>query len=123
MSDINTIILTGTLVHDPELRYTEESQIAYCKFTLSVERYQREAMQKSGKVEYDLVNCITWRGSAEFVANYLDRGTPVYIEGRLAVHRYTTQDGDKRVEAEVSAHIINSLETKAASEERRSRRQ
>lgn len=105
---MNTVVLSGRLTARPELRYTS-SNIAYSRFSIAIDRpYSNE----DGEKETDFINIIVWRKQAENVAEYLDKGSLVGIEGRLQNDRYTDKDGNNRSILTVLANHVEFLNTK-----------
>ncbi|HHV71822.1 MAG TPA: single-stranded DNA-binding protein [Clostridia bacterium] len=103
---LNRIILIGRLTRDPELRYTP-SGVAVASFTLAVER---PFVSQSGEREVDFIDIVVWRKLAETVANHLNKGRLVAVDGRLQVRSYETQEGQKRRVAEVVADNVRFLD-------------
>ena len=99
---LNRIILIGRLTRDPELKYTPQGT-AVATFTLAVNR-------KFNKDETDFIDIVVWRGQAENVAQFLNKGRLAAVEGRLQIRSYETQDGQKRRVAEVVADDVRFLE-------------
>lgn len=98
----NKIILVGNLGRDPELRYTPQGD-PVCSFTLATN--ERKKNRETGDSE-DLATWFKvtlWRRQAEVASQYLAKGKPVYIEGRLRVEEYTDRDGKTRHSLEVTA--------------------
>lgn len=104
---LNKVILIGRLATDPELRYTP-SGTAVTSFRLAVDR--RMAPNAQGEKETDFIDIVAWQQSAEFAANYLNKGRLVAVEGRLQIRNWVAQDGTKRRSAEVVANDLRSLE-------------
>jgi len=111
---MNRVCLVGRLTAKPELRYTG-SNIPYARFTVAVNRTFSNAQ---GERETDFINVIVWRRQAENVANYLDKGSQVSIEGRLQTGSYTDKDGNKRYTTDVAADSVQFLDTKKQAEAR-----
>jgi single-strand DNA-binding protein len=99
----NKVFLIGNLTKDPELRCTP-SGIPVVRFTLAVNR----PTAKSEKNEVDFINIVAWRRLAEICGEYLKKGRPVSIEGRLQIRTYE-KDGEKRIFAEVVADGMQML--------------
>ncbi len=87
----NKVFLIGNLTKDPELRYTP-SGIPVVRFTVAVNR----PSAKSEKNEVDFINVVAWRRLAEICGEYLKKGRPVSIEGRLQIRPYE-KDGEKKI--------------------------
>lgn len=99
---LNKIILMGRLVRDPELN-TTNSGIAVCKFTVAVNRpYVKDKEQKA-----DFINVTAWRGTAEFVSKYFNKGSIIIVEGKLQNNDYTDKDGVKHYSMQVMADGVN----------------
>ena len=93
---MNRVILLGRLARDPELRQTVNN-VAVASFAVAVNRsYQTEKEQLA-----DFIECVAWRGTAEFVARYFAKGDPIALEGRLQVRSYEDKQGNKRRAYEV----------------------
>lgn len=99
----NKVFLIGNLTKDPELRYTP-SGIPVARFTIAVNR----PSAKSEKSEADFINVVAWRRLAEICGEYLKKGRPVSIEGRLQIRPYE-KDGEKKTFAEVVAEGMQML--------------
>src|SRR5262245_59554029 len=81
MPSFNKVIIAGNLTRDPELRYTPKGT-AVARFTLAVNRtYSGEAGEK--KEEVSFIDVDAWARQAEVIAQYLKKGRPVLVEGRL----------------------------------------
>lgn len=103
---LNTVILIGRLVRDPELRFTP-SGVAVGNFTIAVDR---PFTNQQGERETDFIDIVVWRKLAENCANYLSKGRLVAVEGRLQVRTYETQEGQRRRVAEVVANEVRFLD-------------
>jgi single-strand DNA-binding protein len=104
---LNKVILIGRLATEPELRYTP-SGVAVTSFRLAVNR--PVARNEAGEQEADFIDIVAWRQSAEFAANYLNKGRLVAVDGRLQIRNWVAQDGTKRRNAEVVAFDLRSLD-------------
>lgn len=112
---VNNVVLVGRLGKDPELKYTA-SGTAFARFRLAVDRRGRR--DESGEKQTDWIDVVTWEQNAEFVGNYLDRGSLVAVEGRIQTRSWQTQDGQKRWSVEVNAFRVTALESRAERERR-----
>ena len=101
----NKVFLIGNLARDPELRYTP-SGIPVARFAVAVNR--PKSKNNPEKSEVDFINIVAWRRLAEICGEYLKKGRPVSIEGRLQVRSYE-KDGEKRTIAEVVADGMQML--------------
>jgi single-strand DNA-binding protein len=103
---VNKVILVGRLCTDPELKYTP-SGVAVANFRIAVDRNFSNAQ---GERETDFIDVVAWRQSAEFVDQYLSKGRLIFIEGRLQVRQWQTQDGQRRRSTEVVADQVRALD-------------
>lgn len=99
---MNTVHLLGRLTGDPELRQTP-SNISVTSFTVACDR----AYSKGAARQTDFIDCVAWRGTAEFVCRYFQKGKPILLEGRLQVTNYTDKNGEKRRRYEVVADNVH----------------
>ncbi|HEX21702.1 MAG TPA: single-stranded DNA-binding protein [Actinobacteria bacterium] len=107
MASLNRVILIGNLTRDPELRYTPSGR-AVANFGIAVNRiFTNKDGEKIKKV--DFFNIVVWAKQAENCAEYLHKGSPAAIEGRLQSRSWETSDGDKRNTVEVVADNVQFL--------------
>ena len=107
---MNKVCLVGRLTAKPELKYTG-SNIAFTRFSIAINRTFSNAQ---GEREADFINIVVWRRQAENIANYLDKGSLVAIEGRIQTGSYTDKDGNKRSSFDVVADNVQFLDKKGA---------
>lgn len=100
---LNRITIMGRLGKDPELRRTQ-SGTAVASFPLAVDRDFKD--KQTGERATDWINCIAWRGTAEFVEKYFHKGELAVVEGRLQMRDWTDKEGNKRISAEVQVDNI-----------------
>ena len=84
---INKVILVGRITKDPELRKTS-SGISTVSFTLAC---NRRFSNSQGGQDADFINCVAWRQSADFMANYVKKGSLLGVEGRIQTRNYKDQ--------------------------------
>jgi single-strand DNA-binding protein len=97
----NKIILVGNLGRDPELRYTPQGT-PVCSFTMATNERRKD---RSGEPQ-DVATWFritVWGRQAETASQYLTKGRPVYVEGRLRVEEWTDKDSRQRYTLEVNA--------------------
>ena len=99
---LNHITIMGRLTRDPELRRTNTGK-AVTKFTLAVDR---DYAEKGAERETDFIDCVAWRGTAEFVDKYFGRGQMAVVSGRLQIRDWEDKDGNKRRSAEIVADNV-----------------
>ncbi|MFA5113289.1 MAG: single-stranded DNA-binding protein [Candidatus Margulisiibacteriota bacterium] len=102
----NKAFLIGNLTRDPELRYTT-SGIPVARFAIAINRFK-----KGGGQDVDFINIVAWRRLAEICGEFLKKGRPVAIEGRLQIRSFTGRDGQKRTMTEVVADNMQMLGSK-----------
>lgn len=101
----NKIIVVGNLGRDPELRYTPQGT-PVCSFTVATNEKRKD---RAGEMQ-DITTWFRvtlWGRQAETASQYLTKGRPVYIEGRLRLEEYTDKDGNRRQSLEVNASDIH----------------
>ncbi len=104
---LNRIVLIGRLTRDPELRYTPAG-VPVASLRLAVDR---PFTNQQGERETDFVDVVVWRKQAEVVANHLQKGRLVAVDGRLQIRSFETQDGQRRRVAEVVADHVRFLDS------------
>lgn len=106
-ASLNKVLLIGNLTRDPELRYIP-SGTAVATFTIAINRvYTSQAGEK--KEEVSFIRIVVWGRRAEVCGEYLSKGSPVFIEGRLQSRSWEGQDGQKRSTTEVIADNVQFL--------------
>lgn len=115
MSNYNRVILIGNLTRDPEVRHTPSNQ-SVANFGLAINRrYTTSGGEK--KEETTFVDCEAWGKTGEAIGQYLTKGRPVFVEGRLKLDTWEEKDGGKRSKLKVvvdTFQFIDSGERKAA---------
>ena len=100
------ITITGNLVDDPELRYTPTGQ-AVAKFRVaSTPRFRDNQSGEWKDGDSLFLTCNVWRQAAENVAESLQRGMRVIVNGRLRQRSYETREGEKRTVYEVEVDDV-----------------
>lgn len=82
MPNLNRVILVGRLTRDPELRYTT-SGTAVAEISLAINRNTRDRETNASKEEVTFIEVVAWEKKAEVIAQYLKKGAPLLVEGRL----------------------------------------
>lgn len=114
MANYNRVIIVGNLVRDPEIRRVQRGA-AVARFTIAVSRGTKQ------NESTDYIDVITWDKLAEMSNNYLRKGMPVLVEGRLSIRRYESKDGEKRKAVEVVAAFMQILDGTASNDDGRQR--
>lgn len=110
---INTVVLTGRLTRDVDLKYTQ-SGLAVGTFNLAVDRRFKSA---KGEQEVDFINCVIWRKPAENLANFAGKGTLIGVEGRLQTRNYENKQGQRVYVTEVVVENFTFLEPKNSNQQ------
>lgn len=110
---LNRIIIMGRMTKDPELRRTNGGT-AVASFTLAVDR---DMKNQDGSRSTDFIDCVAWKGAAEFVSKYFGKGRMAVVDGRLQMRDWTDRDGNKRRTAEVVVSSIYFGDSKKESSE------
>jgi single-strand DNA-binding protein len=108
MASFNKVILLGNLTRDPEVRYTPKGS-AVCDLGMAVNRvYTTEGGERREEVTY--VDVVLWARLAEIAGEYLKKGRPVFIEGRLQMDSWDDkQTGQKRTRLRVVGESMQLL--------------
>ena len=108
---LNKVILIGRLGRDPETRYMPNGD-AVCNFSLATsESWKDQSGQKKERTEWHAITL--YRKLAEIAAKYLQKGSLVYLEGRIQSRKYTGKDGIERTAYEIVCSEMKMLGSKA----------
>ena len=107
MANFNKVLLIGNLTKDPELRYTPQGT-AVVNLRLAVNRRFRDKNQEL-KEETCFVTAVAWNKQAETCNQYLHKGSPLLVEGRLQSRSWEDNSGQKRNVIEVRAERVQFL--------------
>lgn len=116
MSTFNRIIVVGNLGKDPELRYSPQG-LPICSFSLATNERQKDS--KTGEViEYTIwYRANIFGRKAETAAQYLQKGAPVYVDGKLKPEEWTDRDGNRRFTLNINASDFNFIGSSANRED------
>jgi single-strand DNA-binding protein len=104
MKSINKVSLIGNVTRDPELKTTPKGQ-SVCTFGLATNRVWKDPQgEKQSLAEFH--NLVAWDKLAEFCGQYIKKGKPLYIEGRLQTRSWDGADGKKNVRTEIVVEEI-----------------
>ncbi|NQT46429.1 MAG: single-stranded DNA-binding protein [Candidatus Omnitrophica bacterium] len=106
-SSLNKVFLMGNLTRDPELRYIP-SGTAVATFGLAVNRRYTSATGEK-KEDVAFLRIVVWGRRAEVCGEYLSKGSPIFVEGRLQSRSWEGNDGVKRSTVEIVADNIQFL--------------
>lgn len=99
---MNNCIFTGRLTKDPEIKTTQSGK-KYINFTIAVDRKVKDS---NGQRQADFIPCIAWNKTAEIIAQYFVKGSPIGVIGSLQVRAYD-KDGEKRFAYEILVNEID----------------
>ena len=100
---LNKVFIQGRMCADPVLRHTQ-SGTAVVSFTLAVERDFKD--KQTGEKTTDFIDCVAWRGTAEFVSRFFTKGRMAVVVGSLQIRAWEDKEGNKRRTAEVIAESV-----------------
>ena len=118
MASVNRVILIGNLTKDPEIRYLASGDAVTSTSIACNETWKGKDGQKQERVEY--VNLVFFRKLGEIAGEYLKKGAPVYVEGKLQTDKYTDKQGVERYTTKVVVDQMQMLGGKASGESRQS---
>ena len=104
---VNKVILIGNLGSDPEMRSTQAGTSVATLGVATSRSWKDKEGNKQDETEWHRV--IVWAQTAEFCANYLKKGSKVYIEGRLQTRKWQDQSGNDKYTTEIIANTVQSL--------------
>jgi single-strand DNA-binding protein len=101
----NKVILMGNLTRDVEVRTTPSGQ-SVANFSLAVSRsWKGQDGQQQEQTSF--INCVAWGKPGEIIAQYVKKGDPLLVSGRLDQRSYDDKDGNKRQAVEVNVEDFN----------------
>jgi len=107
MASFNKVLLIGNLTRDVDMKYTPSGK-AVANFGLAINRTYTDA--NGEKVDDPcFVDIVAWDRLAEVCGDYLAKGRPVFIEGRLQMDSWETEDGQKKTKHKIVAQNIQFL--------------
>ena len=114
---LNKVMIIGNVTRDPEARTTPNGQNVTSFSVATNLVWTDQAGQKQKKAEFH--NIVAWRKLAEICAQYLHKGSKVYLEGRLQTRDWIAQDGAKRYRTEIVLENMEMLDSRSTGSERR----
>ena len=110
MASVNKVILIGNLGRDPETRYTTGGDAVTNLRIATTDTWKDKAGEKQEKTEWHTV--VLFGRQAEIAGEYLKKGRPVYIEGRLQTRKWTDKEGVEKYSTEVVGDRMQLLGSK-----------
>ena len=108
MASVNKVIIVGNLGKDPEVRYMPSGS-AICNITVATSRQWKDKTSGDRQEETEWHRIALFDRLAEIAGEYLKKGRPVYIEGRLKTRKYTDKDGVEKFTTEIVASEMQLL--------------
>ena len=111
---MNKILIIGNLGSDPEMRYTPSGS-SVTSFTVATNRRYKTS-DGENREETEWFRISAWNRLAETCNQYLQRGSKVYVEGRLTSRTYVGNDGQTRVSLDVNASEVRFIDSRNTSQ-------
>jgi len=108
MASVNKVILIGNLGRDPEVRYTPNGS-AVCNVSIATTRNWKAKDSGERQEETEWHRVVFFDRMAEIAGEYLKKGRPVYVEGRLRTRKWTDKDGIEKYTTEIYAEQMQLL--------------
>jgi len=108
-SNVNVVVITGNLTRDPELRHTGGGT-AVCELRVAVNSSRKNGQTGQWEDKANYFDVVVWGAQGENCANYLSKGRPVAVEGRLDWREWEAKDGSgKRQAVSIVANRVQFL--------------
>lgn len=114
MANFNKVLLMGNLTRDPELRYLP-SNTAVVSLGLAVNRQWRN-QQGEQQEETTFIDCESFGRQAEVINQYLRKGRPIFIEGRLKLDQWQDREGNNRSKLKVVVESFQFVDSRGGGE-------
>jgi single-strand DNA-binding protein len=114
MASVNKVILVGNLGRDPETRYATSGS-AICNITVATSRQWKDKATGEKKEETEWHRVVFYDRLAEIAGEYLKKGRPVYVEGRLKTRKWQDKEGQDRYTTEIVAEEMQLLGSREGS--------
>ena len=108
MASVNKVIIVGNLGRDPETRYSTNGA-AICNITVATSRQWKDKASGEKREETEWHRVVFYDRLAEIAGEYLKKGRPVYVEGRLKTRKWQDKDGQDRYTTEIIAEEMQLL--------------
>jgi single-strand DNA-binding protein len=112
--NVNRVMLLGRLTRDPEVKYGASGN-AFCSWGLALNRYYNDHNGERQQ-ETCFVDCKAFGRQAEIVGQYVQKGNPLFVEGRLSLYQYETENGEKRNKLSVIAERVQLMGSRTGEE-------
>jgi len=114
MASVNKVIIVGNLGRDPETRYATSGS-AICNITVATSRQWKDKTTGEKKEETEWHRVVFYDRLAEIAGEYLKKGRPVYVEGRLKTRKWQDKEGQDRYTTEIVADRMQMLGSREGS--------
>ena len=104
---INNVVLTGRLARDPEIKQMQSGASVY-NFCIAVDRQYKSGEEKI----CDFINCVAWRGTADFVSKWFRKGDGIGVTGSIQTRKWVTESSENRYTTEVLCQQVSFLDGK-----------
>lgn len=111
MASFNKVMLMGNLTRDVELRYTPNGNQAVANFGIACNR-KFKTQSGEEREEVTFVDCEAWGRTGEVMKEYLSKGRPVFIEGRLKLDQWEDKEGKKQSKLRVVVENFQFIDSK-----------
>lgn len=108
---VNRVIIIGNLGAKPDIRYTRNNE-AIANLSIATSEVWKNKQTGEPQEQTEWHRCVAYRRLAEICGKYLDKGSKVYIEGRLQTRKWTGQDGVERYTTEVIVADLQMLDAR-----------
>ena len=112
---MNNVTLVGRLTRDVEVRYTQNSNTATCKFTLAVARDRN-------KDETDFISCQAWGKTAETLEKWCKKGSRIAVQGSIRTGSYEDRNGTKVFTTDVNVDRLDIIDFAEKAEQKSERK-
>lgn len=111
---INRVVLVGRITKEVSLRKTQSGR-SVASFTVACNRRFQSA---NGEQQTDFISCVAWGQTADYMAQYIAKGTLIGVEGRIQTRNYDDVNGRRVYVTEVVCDSVQRLESRNSSEAR-----
>ncbi len=113
MASLNKVMLIGNLGTDPEVRVMPSGG-SVCNISIATTENWRDKNSGDKREKTEWHKIVMFGRQAEIAEQYLKKGSPVYIEGRLQTRKWTTKEGEDRYTTEILADRMQFLSSKTS---------
>lgn len=111
MASVNQVIILGNLGKDPELKHTQTGKSVATFSVATTDKWKDNNGQWHEKTEWH--NIVVWGAKADNCAQYLSKGSSVYIDGKISTRTWDDRDGNKKYKTEIIANEVLFLNKKS----------